>query len=108
MEIICRVEKLEIDINLLGELEKGKSFLLTKSEITLEENLKIYRILNRLITKRNKFFNDIEKRKLYEFIEKNKNIEECQKYARKMIENFSKIEKLLYEIVDIFEKIKIV
>lgn len=108
MEIICRVEKLEIDNNLLGELEKSKSFLLTKSEITLEENLKIYRILNRLITKRNKFFNDIEKRKLYEFIEKNKNIEECQKYARKMIENFSKIEKLLYEIVDIFEKIKIV
>ena len=43
MEIICRVEKLEIDNNLLGELEKGKSFLLTKSEITLEENLKIYR-----------------------------------------------------------------
>ena len=107
MEIICRAEKLEIANNFIDRLEKLKSFLLLKSEIILKENSKIYRILNRIITKRNKYFNDIEKRMLYESIEKNKNIEECQKYTRKMIVSFSKIEKLLYEIVDIFEKIKI-
>ena len=49
------------------------------------------------------------KRKInYKIIEESKSIEECKTYAIKMIENFSKIEKLLYEIVDIHEKIEIV
>ena len=104
---LTKAENLKKSNNFIDRLEKVKSFLLLKLEITLKENSKIHRILNRIITKRNKYFNDIEKRMLYESIEKNKNIEECQKYTRKMIVSFSKIEKLLYEIVDIFEKIKI-
>ena len=103
-----RMRKLKLANTFISKLEEIKNLFLLKSKISFSESLKIHKSLNKIITIRNKHFNDIEKRKLYEFIEKNKNIEECQKYARKMIENFSKIEKLLYEIVDIFEKIKIV
>ena len=105
---LTKAENLKKCNNFIDRLEKVKSFLLLKLEITLKENSKIHRILNRIITKRNKYFNDIEKREFYKIIEESKNIEECETYAIKMIENFSKIEKLLYEIVDIHEKIEIV
>lgn len=105
---LTKAENLKKSNNFIDRLEKVKSFLLLKLEITLKENSKIHRILNRIITKRNKYFNDIEKREFYKIIEESKSIEECKIYAIKMIKNFSKIEKLLYEIVDIHEKIEIV
>ena len=105
---LTKAENLKKSNNFIDRLEKVKSFLLLKLEITLKENSKIHRILNRIITKRNKYFNDIEKREFYKIIEESKSIEEFKTYDIKMIENFSKIEKLLYEIVDIHEKIEIV
>mgnify|MGYP003090329972 CR=1 FL=1 len=106
---LTKAENLKKSNNFIDRLEKVKSFLILKLEITLKENSKIHRILNRIITKRNKYFNDIEKRTFYKFIEEgNTNIERCKIYDGEMIENFSKIEKLLYEIVDIHEKIEIV
>ena len=103
-----RMRKLKLANTFISKLEEIKNLFLLKSKISFSESLKIYKSLNKIITIRNKHFNDTKKRKFYKFIEESKNIEDCKTYAIKMIENFSKIEKLLYEIVDIHEKIEIV
>ena len=104
-----RMKKLKLANIFISKLEEIKNLFLSKSEINFSESLKIHKSLNKIITIRNKQFSDIEKRTFYKFIEEgNTNIERCKIYDGEMIDIFSKIERLLYEIVDINEKIEII
>ena len=104
-----RMRKLKLANIFISKLEEIKNLFLLKSKISFSESLKIHKSLNKIITIRNKHFNDIKKRKFYKFIEEgNTNIEKCKIYDEEMIDIFSKIEKLLYEIIDVHEKIEIV
>ena len=104
-----RMRKLKLANIFINKLEEIKNLFLSKPEINFSESLKISKSLNKIITIRNKYFSDIEKRKFYKFIEEgNTNTERYKIYDGEMIDIFSKIERLLYEIVDIHEKIEIV
>ena len=83
---LTKAENLKKSNNFIDRLEKVKSFLLLKLEITLKENSKIHRILNRIITKRNKYFNDIEKREFYKIIEESKSIENLKEQRRHLLD----------------------
>ena len=105
-----RVRKLRLANLFLSKLGEIKNLFLSKSEINFRESLKNNKILNSLVMIRNTHFRDIDEqiKKFYIVVEQGDRHTIYRINDKEMIEKFSKIEKFLYEIVDIFEKIKIV
>ena len=105
-----RMKKLKLANTCISKLKEIKNLFLSKPEINFSESLKNNKILNSLIMIKNTHFRDIDKqlKKAYIVIEQGDRHTIYRINDREMIESFSEIEKLLYEIIDISTKIKVV
>ena len=105
-----RMRKLKLANIFINKLEEIKNLFLSKPEINFSESLKNNKILNSLIMIRNTHFRDIDKqlKKAYIVIEQGDRHTIYKINDREMIDSFSKIRNLLYEVIDMYEQLKIV
>ena len=105
-----RMRKLKLANIFINKLEEIKNLFLSKPEINFSESLKNNKILNSLIMIRNTHFRDIDKqlKKAYIVIEQGDRYTIYKINDREIIDSFSKIRNLLYEVIDMYEQLKIV